>query len=648
MDLHIDVETYSSIKLKKSGRYNYFESLDFEILMVAFAFGDDAVRIVDVAKGEPLPDTFTEALRDPSVLKHAHNASFERGAFQAYGFDIPISEWSCSMIHAAYCGLPLSLEKVSEALQLIPKDRSGKALIRYFSKPCKPTKANGRRSRNLYYHDPEKWEQFKRYCIRDVEVERAVVKSLRKYPLPESEKLHYRIDQEINDRGILVDLPFVRKAIRIDRKNADLVQDRMKTLTGVENPNSVKQLKDWLSQQMREEVTSLAKDKIPPLMEKAGKKAKELLELRQKDSKSSTKKYDAMIHCTGSDSRARGLFQFYGANRTGRWAGRLVQLQNLPQNHLSNLRLVRDLVIEGGYGDLSLMYANVADTLSQLVRTAFIAKPGHVLAVADFSAIEARVIAWLAQEDWRLQVFRSHGKIYEASASMMFDTPIDEIHKGSDLRQKGKVAELALGFGGSVGAMSKMGAGDMGLSTPEMKEIVARWRRKSPNIVKLWKNMEECAKAALQQSRKRIKARYQEVYFEYDGRVLTIELPSKRKLYYYEPSFTTNQWGYPAIQYKGIGANRKWEHVETYGGKLSENITQAIARDILALSIQKLWQGGYEIVMHVHDEVVCEIKDKNPEKTLEKICRLMGEPVQWAPGLPNNAEGHTSLFYKKD
>lgn len=650
MKLHIDIETYSSESLKKAGSYKYFQALDFEILLVAYAFDENPVQIYDLAQGETLPDEFIEALLDPKVKKCAHNAAFERGAFRTIGYDVPIDQWECTMVKAAYCGLPLSLDQVSKALNLQDKSKlkSGKALIRYFCTPCNPTKANGGQCRNLPQSDLEKWEEFKEYCVRDVVAERAIDEHLKDYTLPEFEKKNYIIDQEINDRGILIDLHFARNAIEIDAQNAKVVQDQMQEITGVENPNSVKQLKDWLTEEMGGAVNSLAKDKIPVLIEEAEKRdVKKVLELRQKDSKSSTKKYDAMLNCAGSDQRARGLFQFYGANRTGRWAGRLIQLQNLPQNHISDLKLARDLVIQGDYQELTLFYNNVASTLAQLIRTAFIARPGYTLAVADFSAIEARVIAWLANEEWRLDVFRSHGKIYEASASMMFDVPMEEIDKGSSLRQKGKVAELALGFGGSLGAMSQMGAGKMGLSEAEIREIVERWRNKSPNIVRLWKNLERCATRAIKTGR-RIKTRYREVYFDYDGTVLTVQLPSSRKLFYYEPSFTQNKWGYEAIQYKGMDQNRKWDNVETYGGKLSENLVQAIARDLLAYAMQKLRDRGFEIVMHVHDEVVIEIPEKGSEKTLEIICNIMGEPVSWAPGLPNNAEGYITPFYKKD
>lgn len=647
MDLHIDIETYSSEDIRDAGSYRYFESLDFEILMVAFSFGDGPIDITDLAAGETLPDQFINALHDPSIRKCAHNANFERNAFKAIGHDTPVAQWFCTMIKAAYCGLPLSLGKVSEALELGDDGKlaSGKALIRYFCQPCKPTKTNGQRQRNLPEHDPKKWAEFKEYCQGDVRAERRIKQILSEHTIPDFELENYRVDQRINDRGIEVDLEFARNAIAIDETNTQLLHQQMQQLTGVDNPNSPSQLKDWISEQIGEPVKSIAAGKLAGIIKKAETSAVEqVVKLRKKSSKTSTSKYAAMLDCACADNRARGMFQFYGASRTGRWGGRLIQLQNLPRNYLADLKLARNLVLDCDYEGVSLFYGDVASILSQLIRTAFIPKTGHLFVVADFSAIEARVIAWLAKEEWRLEVFRGHGKIYEASASMMFDVPLEEITKGSPLRTKGKIAELALGYGGSVGAMSQMGAQDMGLSRPEIKEIVTRWRKKSPNIVNLWKDLEECAKIAVSKKRK-VATRHRGIIFDYEGQAMTVQLPSGRKLFYHNPTFTTNKWGHPAIQYKG---GRGWSDVDTYGGKLAENITQAVARDILALAIKKLDRAGFEIVMHVHDEAVCEVPIGKEQWALDQMCDIMGQDIDWAPGLPNSAEGYITEFYKKD
>lgn len=661
--LHIDIETYSSVDITTAGAYKYCESIDFEMLLVAYALNSGPIHIIDLAQGEKLPKSFIDMLQDPNIEKHAHNANFERTAFRATGYDIPVGQWHCSAVKSAYCGLPLSLAMVSDALKLEEKGKlsTGKALIRYFCVPCKPTKTNGHRHRNMPNHDLEKWEDFKNYCINDVEAEREIDRLLEGYEIPEFERSNYILDQKINDRGILIDLDFARNAFDVDTQHAAVLQNKLRHITGLENPNSPAQLKTWLESKMQQEIKSLAKSEIPRLIDEAESEVvRQVLKLRKKSSKTSTKKYVAMLNCACDDGRAHGLFQFYGANRTGRWAGRLVQLQNLPQNHLDDIEQAREVFASGNYDLVTMLYENVSDVLSQLIRTAFIAKPGHIFAVADFSAIEARVVAWLANETWRLDVFSTHGKIYEASASLMFGVPIENIHKGSELRTKGKIAELALGYQGSVGALKQMGGESMGLTESEMKDIVNKWRNKSPHIVKLWKHVEAAAMGAIKTRKKVFLPKFRNLEFFYDGKALTIKLPSGRKLFYQSPSMTVNRFGQPSIKYKGLDQKtKKWWWIESYGGKFVENIVQAIARDVLAYSMQNLDKEGFNIVMHVHDEAVCEIPDmdlgpysevagKMNQATLEEMCRIMGEEVPWAPGLPLVADGYLTPFYKKD
>ena len=650
--LHIDIETYSSVDISSAGAYKYVESLDFEILMMSYAFNDEPVHIIDFAQGEKMPKRVSEALLNKNVLKIAHNASFERTCFKAIGIDIPVEQWMCTAIKSAYCGLPLSLDGVSKALKLgeAAKDSIGKALIRYFSVPVKPTKINGGRVRNLCYHDPEKWQAFKNYCIQDVVAEREIEKRLKKYEIPAQERDLYCLDQKINDRGILIDLQMASNAYDINEKFSEELTEELKSLTGVDNPNSTAQLKTWLSEEMETEIKTLSKTVLPDLIADAGADsiAAQALTLRAKNSKTSVKKYTSMLNCACEDDRAHGLFQFYGANRTGRWAGRLIQLQNLPQNHLDDLDLARDTVASGDYSLMTMLYDDVGSVLSQLIRTAFIAKRDHTFAVADFSAIEARVIAWLAGEKWRLDVFKTHGKIYEASAAKMFNVPLESITKGSDLRQKGKVAELALGYQGGVGALKTMGGERMGLSELEMSTIVKRWRLSNPSIVKLWEGIEKCAMRAVIAKRTQI-SDYRGLIFNFDGSVLTIELPSGRKLFYQQPLIGKNRFGKNTLLYMGMDQVKKtWGRVETYGGKLVENIVQAIARDILADSMIRLDAAGYEIVMHVHDEAVAEVPGINTEDSLTKMCNIMSEPIVWAKGLPLAADGYLTKYYKKD
>ena len=545
--LHIDIETYSSIDLRTSGVYKYTESIDFEILLIAYAIDDNPIRIIDLAQGEKLPIGFIEWLLDPRIEKHAHNATFERICFKRYGFDIPIDQWVCSAIKAAYCGLPFKLETVSKVMDLGEKGKlsTGDALIRYFCKPCKPTKTNGERLRNFPLHDISKWNEFKTYCINDVEAEREIGLRLEKYDITNFERENYILDQEINDRGIRIDTPFAKTAFETDEKFSKETKDRVIELTNIENPNSLPQLKGWISEAIGKEVETLAKEAIPELLENTDSEAvREVLECRKKLSKTSTKKYISMINCVCGDGRAHGLFQFYGANRTGRWAGRLIQLQNLPQNHMEDLKEAREIIASRDYDLAKMLYDSIPSVLSELIRTAFIPKPGYIFVVADFSSIEARILSWLAKEQWRMDVFNTHGKIYEASASMMFGVPIEEVTKGSELRQKGKTAELALGYQGSLGAMKKMGGEKEGLSEVEMKLIVKKWRKSNPRTVRFWYDVEEMAIMAIK-TRSPISLR--DLIFDYDGDVLTIQLPSGKKLYYQSPVLKPNSFGRRAL-----------------------------------------------------------------------------------------------------
>ncbi len=652
MKLHIDIETYSSVDIKTAGAYKYCESFDFEILMIAYAVGNAPIAIIDLTEEMEIPAYFLELLENPEIEKHAHKADFERNAFRAIGIDVPIDQWHCSAIKAGYCGFPLSLAAVSAAMKLEEKGKlaTGSALIRFFSCPVKPTTKNGNKVRNFPQDDPEKWEEYKRYCINDVEAEREIGERLKAYTIPEFERLNYILDQEINDRGILIDVSMAKNAYEINEKYSEVLTRELKRLTGLSNPNSPAQLSKWLSQAMNKEITSLAKDSIPLLLEEAAPgPVREVLALRSKASKTSIKKYVAMILCVCEDGRAHGLFQFYGANRTGRWAGRLIQLQNLPQNHLSDLEEARAVIASGDFDLAGMLYDDISSILSQLIRTAFVARPGNTFAVADFSAIEARVIAWLAGEQWRLDVFNSHGKIYEASAAMMFGVPIESVTKGSDLRAKGKIAELALGYQGALGALTKMGGESMGLSEEEMRNIVKRWRAKNLAIVKLWSEVEEAAMLTLKTRRKIMLDKYKNLIFDFDGKVMTIELPSGRKLFYQSPNLTINKYSKESIRYMGMDqTTKKWGWVDSYGGKFVENLVQAIARDLLAYSMQRIKEEGFDIVMHVHDEIVAEVSVDFEDLALKEMCAVMAEEVPWAKGLPLTADGYTTPFYKKD
>ena len=646
-NLFIDIETYSSIDLKTSGLYKYVSSPDFEILLISYTFDNEHIRSIDLASGESMPEEFEEALLDENVIKHAHNATFERVCFRRIGYDVPAEEWHCTMIKAAYCGLPLSLDELSKVLDLEnKKSATGKALIKYFSCPCKPTRLNGQRSRNYPIHNPDKWNEYVSYNVADTAAEREIYYLLESIEIPQMERDLYVLDQKINDTGILVDKHFVNNAIKIDEWYSSNLSKVVSEKYGIDNPNSSAQLKQWLLEVTGNEVESLAKGEMPALLEnnKGDVDVSFVLKARQQLSKSSIKKYTAMLNCTGDDNKARGLFQFYGANRTGRWAGRLIQLQNLPQNHLADIAEVRSYVYEGKQTALDLLYDDLSSILSQLIRTAFIPSSG-LYVVADFSAIEARVISWLASESWRLEVFETHGKIYEATAARMFNIPIEMVTKGSDLRQKGKVAELALGYQGGLGALKRMGGEAMGLSDGEMMDIVRKWRKANPAIVDFWEDMNRCAANAVRYAGQFV-SEYRGIIFERidvpNNSFLSVQLPSGRKLFYYKPRLDSKG----SIVYQGIIQETKtWGEIATYGGKITENIVQAIARDLLAVSMLKIDKAGYPIVMHVHDEVISDVND---EKALKEICDIMGENVSWAEGLSLKADGFVTNFYKKD
>lgn len=647
--LSIDIETYSPVDLAKAGVYPYAEHPEFEILLFAYAFDDEPVRCLDLARGEQIPAELLSALTDPDVVKTAFNAMFERVCISRYfELELPIEQWECTMVKSAMLGLPLSLAMVAKVLKLEQgKMEAGKALIRYFSLPCKPTKANGGRTRNLPRHDLDKWRLFGEYCIRDVEVERAIRDKIAFFDIPEMERALYVLDQEINDRGVLLDAELVRNAIEMDTAYRDKLAEEAKAITALDNPNSVAQLKGWVSDKLGEEVESLTKGAIKDLSEETDDESvKAMLMLRLEMAKTSVKKYTAMANAVGRDGRVRALLQFYGANRTGRWAGRLVQVQNLPQNHLNDLDLAREVVKSGDLDMLEMLYGNVPDTLSQLIRTAFVAKEGHTLVVADFSAIEARVIAWLAGEQWRLRVFETHGKIYEASASAMFGVPIEEIHKGSPLRQKGKVSELALGYQGGTGALIQMGALKMGLTEDELQPLVDTWRNANPAIVRLWYDVGNAAIRAVETG---LPTRILQggITFEVSRGLLFVHLPSGRKLSYARPRVGLNKFGSKALQYDGMSQTTKtWGTQDTYGGKLVENIVQAIARDCLAYAMLNLRSAGYNIVMHIHDEAVSEVPADRDY--LDDVCSIMSQPIPWAKGLPLRADGYVTPYYKKD
>jgi DNA polymerase len=652
--LSVDIETFSSVDITKSGLYRYVQASDFQVLLFAYSLDGAPVQVVDLACGEQIPHNVVQALFDPSIEKRAWNAAFEWYCLGRY-FGLTreqllswLSQWKCSMIHAYYCGYPGSLAAAGEAVG-IPSDKKkmsvGGALIRTFCVPQKPTKSNGQRTRTLPHHEPEKWQTFKQYCAGDVVAEMEIASKLDAFPVPEQEWQLWRLDMRINERGVECDRRLVESAIQMVDAEMEALKAEAIQLTGIDNPKSVQQLSKWLEEETGEEVADLRKGTVAKMIEKLDPgKARRVLEIRQELSKSSTKKYAAMRDTICDDDRIRGLLQFYGANRTGRWAGRLVQVQNLPRNDLPAIELARELAVRSDSTTLKMLYGSLSDTLSQLIRTALISRPHTRLHVADFSAIEARVLAWLAGEQWRLEVFKTHGKIYEASASQMFGIPLEEITK--DLRQKGKVAELALGYQGGVGALISMGALDMGLSEDELPEIVQRWRNANRAIVEFWRSIEGAALHAVQTG-EAVGLRGLVIAREMDSRTgqdfMTIRLHSGRKLYYPRPRIAENQFGRPAIHYMGVEEG-KWSELSTYGGKLTENVVQAISRDCLATALMKLDAHGFETVMHVHDEIVAEQESNRLDEMLE----IMREPIPWAPGLTLNAAGFISDFYMKD
>lgn len=657
--LSLDLETYSDVDLGKCGVYRYAESPSFELLLFGYAINGGEVHVTDLALGEKIPEEILNALTDDNITKWAFNASFERvclsywlrkhypDKFSSYsipedtvGGYLDPSSWRCSMIWSAYMGLPLSLEGVGAVLKLgEQKLKEGKDLIKYFCVPCKPTKVNGGRTRNLPAHAIEKWSLFKKYNIRDVEVEQAVKKRLESYPVPEFVWDEYHLDQEINDRGILLDLGVVKNAIIFDEKSKEELTAAMKELTNLDNPNSVVQVKQWLSDN-GVETESLGKKNVAALIKTSPEDQRDVLLLRQQLAKSSVKKYQAMQNTVCLDGRARGMFQYYGASRSGRWAGRHIQLQNLPQNHIPDLEDARSLVKLGDYDAVKLLYEDVPDTLSQLIRTAFIPRSGYKFIVCDFSAIEARVLSFLAGEQWRLDVFESNGDIYCASASAMFHVPVEKHGVNSHLRQKGKIAELALGYGGSIGALKAMGALEMGLTEDELQPLVDSWRASNPKITKLWWDVDRNVKEAV---RLRTHTKTHGINFYYQKGMLFIELPSGRRLSYVKPKIEQNQFGSESVTYEGTGNTKKWERIESYGPKFTENIVQAISRDILAYAMKTLRYCF--ICGHVHDELIIEC---SMDVSLKAVCEQMGRTPPWIKGLALRADGYETMFYKKD
>lgn len=657
--LSIDLETYSSVPIAKAGAYKYVQSPDFEILLFAYSVDGEPVQIVDLAQGEILPDWLYRSITDPAFIKHAYNAAFEWYCLSKFcGLLLPVDQWRDTMLHGLYCGYTAGLDATGKALGLPAEKQKlsmGKALIRYFCVPCNPTQANGGRTRNLPKHDPAKWELFKTYCRGDVTTEMEIERRLSNFPVPDAVEKQWQTDLIINARGVSVDMGMVQGALHIGDSTREQLMAEATELTELENPNSIQQLMGWLEPRVDDMITDLRKETVTTMLENetAKDEAARVLEIRQELGKTSTKKYDAIEAAVCSDGRVRGLLQFYGANRTGRWAGRLVQVQNLPRTYIGQLPLAREAVRNKEADKLRLLYGSIPDTLSQLIRTSFVASPGNKLVDADFSAIEARVISWLAGEQWRLEVFRTHGKIYEASASQMFGVPIEKIKKGNpeyELRQKGKVAELALGYQGSSGALVAMGALKMGIPEGDLPDIVSRWRESNKRIVDLWYSLESAAVSVIESGspagvRNLILMREIDPANGLD--YLTITLPSKRKLYYAHPSLTTNEWNKSSILYYGSNQTTKqWSQLETYGGKLVENVVQAIARDCLAVAIERLETAGFPVVFHVHDEVVIDIPEDRAN--LDEVVRLMTLPIPWAPDLPLNADGWIGDFFKKD
>lgn len=659
--ISIDIETFSSVSLQKCGVYKYAESDDFEILLFGYSIDGGEVEVVDLAMGEKIPEEIIDALTDENIIKWAFNAQFERICLSRYLTDLGVSldpfhdnhplsidktrflnpsSWHCTMIWAATLGLPLSLEGVGAVLGLEKQKLSeGKNLIKYFCVPCNPTKVNGGRTRNMPYHDKDKWEKFKAYNLRDVETEMGIKQKLSRFPVSDSIWNEYHLDQEINDRGIGVDMTFVSNAIKLDEISKDILTKEIQNKTGLDNPNSVQQMKEWLSDNGLQTET-LGKKAVAEMIKDAPENLADVLSLRQRLAKSSVKKYTAMENAVCLDSRVRGMFQFYGANRTGRFAGRLVQLQNLPQNHMSDLASARGLIRNGEFDMARILYDDIPDTLSQLIRTVFIPQGDNKFIVADFSAIEARVLAWLAGEKWRMKVFEEGKDIYCSSASQMFGVPVEKHGINGHLRQKGKIAELALGYGGSVGALKAMGAIEMGIAEEELQPLVYAWRNSNPAITNLWWNIDNCVKETV---KKRIMTETHGILFTYESGFLFITLPSGRRLAYVKPKIGINQFGGESVTYEGVGGTKKWERLESYGPKFCENITQAIARDVLLYAMQTLRHCS--IVAHVHDELIIECDRR---VSLDAVCEQMGRTPLWAKGLLLRADGYECEFYQKD
>lgn len=664
--LSIDLETYSEATITKTGAQRYILDPSFEILLFAYSVDGQPVQIIDLANGETVPEWLKTALVNPAYIKHAYNAPFEFGCLSKYYGQLYPAQWRCTMFHGLYCGYTAGLEATGKALGL-PEDKqklkTGRDLIRYFCVPCRPTKSNGQRTRNYPYHDPDKWQLFKEYCCQDVVTEMEIERRLSSFPVPDFVQKQWETDLRINFRGVAVDMPFVEGALIMGNQVKTEMIEEAEQITNLDNPNSVSQLKDWLNKEIgtgeeEPEIQSLSKDIVKKLLNREDNSpdVQRMLQIRQELGKTSTKKYDAIKICVCPDKRVRGLLQFYGANRTGRWAGRLVQVQNLPRTYTDPIELARELVTDRKTTAVRCLYGSVSDTLSQLIRTAFIASPGNVLIDADFSAIEARVISWLAGEQWRLEVFRTHGKIYEASASQMFGVPIELIKKGNPeyaLRAKGKVAELALGYQGSSGALINMGALEMGLHEEELPDIVQRWRTANRHIQSLWYEMDEGARQVIGfGGAVNVHGLWLAREYDYNQGVycFTITLPSGRKLFYINPKIGTNRFGGESITYWGMDqTSKKWKEIETYGGKLTENVVQAIARDCLAEAIERLEAAGFPIVFHVHDEVVIDIKPYADNKAmLQQVVDIMKQPPAWAADMPLNAAGWVGDFFTKD
>lgn len=646
--LSCDIETFSDVDLIRCGVYKYADSPDFEMLLFAYAADDGDVHIIDIAGGEELPEKIIQAIKSDTVVKTAYNAQFERVCLSRY-LKLPEGEylnpqsWYCTAVQAAELALPLSLADVGSVLGLErQKMTEGKELIKYFCVPCKPTKSNGNRTRNRPCHDINKWETFKKYCMRDVDVERQIADKLKMYPIRDEEHRLYVLDQIINDRGVLVDSELAEQAVKLNSIQTTVAVEQAYMITGLENPNSVTQLKQWLKEN-GVEIESLSKKAVKSLADETDRDVSEMLKLRLLMAKTSVKKYEAVIRSVCSDNRVHGMMRFCGANRTGRWSGNILQPQNLPQNHLPDLTLARDIVKDGDFEMLDMMFGNVPNVLSELIRTVLIPKPNHRFIVADFSAIEARVLAWIAGEQWRIDTFKNGGDIYCASASKMFKVPVEKHGVNGELRQKGKISELACGYGGSVGALKNMGAVEMGVQENELQGLINDWRNANPHIVRFWY---EVGNAAMKAIKEKTTVPLGKLVFAYERGILFIRLPSGRRLSYIKPRIGTNRFGGDSITYMGINSAKKWDRLETFGGKLTENIVQGTARDLLANALINAANAGYDTVFHVHDEIICEVP--NGYGSVDELCRLMCIKTDWADGLPLNADGFECEYYKKE